>query len=394
MGWLNGRSKEDEARGPVSPEPPTQPEPVETQEANANTRPPQRTTNPFSKAVKYDARGRVALIGPAGGGKSYTALLLARCLAGPAGKIAAIDTEHGSLSKYADLFDFDVMELESFSPQSFIAALHAAEDAGYAVFLCDSLSHFWTGKDGAFDFVDMAQKRHKDQQGGWKDFRPHERGMVDDMIASPCHVICTLRTKNAYQEQTDDKGKVKRVKVGLAPVQRDGLEYEFDLVGYLDEDNTFAVDKTRCPAYAQKAYTKPGPKEFAPFVDWLKGAAREPRMQPPPPRTIDTGGHPNGTQAAANHVAEQKLASGNVTAAAPLKAPWTTLVQAGTMFAAVRERVGEVVWREALAAAGWNELVEITRAMGSTNTDTKTEARRKARELYWFLDALAQREGK
>jgi hypothetical protein len=142
------------------------------------------------------------LIGPAGGGKSFTALVLARALAGPHGKIAAIDTEHGSLSKYADLFDFDVLELDSFSPQSFIDGLHAAEQNGYNVFLCDSLSHFWTGKDGAWDFVDMAQKRHKDQMGGWKEFRPHERLMMDELITSPCHIICTMRTKTDYQEQT------------------------------------------------------------------------------------------------------------------------------------------------------------------------------------------------
>src|SRR4051812_13876400 len=68
----------------------------------------------FRKAVKYAAKGRIALIGPAGSGKSYTSLLLARALAGPNGRIAAVDTEHGSLSKYADVFDFDVIELDSF----------------------------------------------------------------------------------------------------------------------------------------------------------------------------------------------------------------------------------------------------------------------------------------
>jgi hypothetical protein len=133
-------------------------------------------------AIKYNAKERVVLIGPAGGGKSFTALLLARKLAGPNGKVAAVDTEGGPLSKYADMFDFDVLELDSFSTEAFIDALHAAENAGYTVFLCDSQSRFWTGKDGAFDFVDMAARRHKDQMGGWKDFRSHERLMVDELI--------------------------------------------------------------------------------------------------------------------------------------------------------------------------------------------------------------------
>lgn len=52
--------------------------------------------------VKYVAQGRIALIGPAGSGKAYMSVLLARALAGPNGKFAAVDTERGSLSKYAD----------------------------------------------------------------------------------------------------------------------------------------------------------------------------------------------------------------------------------------------------------------------------------------------------
>lgn len=245
----------------------------------------------FQKAVKHAAKARVALIGPAGSGKSMTMLKLARALAGPAGRIAAIDSEHGSLSKYApssgaanntDTFDFDVNEYEETSAENFIAGLTAAEVAGYDVFCCDSLSHFWMGKGGALEFVDMAAKRHRDQMGGWKEFRPHERMMVDRMIASPCHVIVTMRTKTDYQEMTGADGKKKRVKVGLAPVQREGLEYEFDLVGYMDDENTLIVDKTRCSVLAQKAFPRPGPKEFAPFIAWLSGTERPPAPAPAP----------------------------------------------------------------------------------------------------------------
>lgn len=235
----------------------------------------------FVKAVKYEAKGRVALIGPAGSGKSYTMLTLARLLAGD-GKIAAIDTEQGSLSKYADLFEFDVCPLKSFTADKFLDALRSAEQSGYSVFCCDSLSHFWMGKDGALEFVDAAAKHSSSRDGmsGWKEFRPIERQMVDAMIATPMHVICTMRTKTDYQE-IEVNGKKKRIKVGLAPVQRDGLEYEFDLVGLMDDDNTFIVDKTRCPALSGKALTKPKAADFAVFADWLKGTAL-PAPTPPP----------------------------------------------------------------------------------------------------------------
>jgi len=386
--WLNGTTDQgttEQENAQVSVGAPTQAK----AEVRAALATPDRNngSNPFAKAVKYAAKGRVALVGPAGSGKSYTQLLLARALAGPNGRIAAIDTEHGSLSKYADVFDFDVLELDSFTPESFIDALHAAENAGYDVFCVDSLSHFWTGRDGALEFVDMAAKRHKDNMGGWKEFRPHERLMVDEMVSSPCHVICTMRTKTEYQEQTDATGKKKRVKIGLAPVQREGLEYEFDLVGYMDEDNTFLTDKTRCSAYSQKAFTKPGPKEFAPFVDWLKGAARTMPIKPVAEPVSDTGGHPMNTAAAAQYVAQQKIAAGNPAS----QAGWRTMGDCERSFAAKREAVGEVQWREVLDRYGWKSFTDIRKALDDKSPTNKERARQMAAECYSHLDAIARK---
>lgn len=230
--------------------------------------------SPFKKAVKYEAKGRLAFIGPAGSGKTWTMLTALRTLVGPTGRIAIIDTEHGSASKYADIFDFDVIELSSFTGDAFMANLKAAANAGYDAFGCDSLSHFWMGKDGALEFVDMAAKRHKDNMGGWKEFRPHERAMVDSILAAPLHVGITMRTKTEYVEEVNEStGKKQRRKIGLAPVQREGLDYEFDLVTYMDDDNTMLVEKTRCVAYTGKVVSKPTAKDFMPFRDWLKGAA-------------------------------------------------------------------------------------------------------------------------
>jgi energy-coupling factor transporter ATP-binding protein EcfA2 len=302
----------------------------------------------FKKAVKYDARGRVAMIGPAGSGKSYSALLLARLLAGPGGKIAAIDTEHGSLSKYADLVDFDTLEFGSYTPENFLDALTAAEQAKYDVFVCDSLSHFWMGKDGALEFVDERKKRSSarggDQMEGWKDWRPHERMMIDRMIASPCHVIATMRTKNEYrdEEYTNSRGekKTKRVKVGLAPVQRDGLEYEFDLVGLMTDENDFIIDKTRCPDYSGKVLSKPGAKDFEPFRDWLKGAKREtPAAAAAQPAAVNGSANGNGN---GNH-------------AAPAW-DWRVVLPA---FERIEAQVGHDRFVAMLGASGYTKLEEL-----------------------------------
>src|SRR5215471_17119979 len=98
----------------------------------------------FRRATKYDAKLRFAVCGPSGCGKTYTLLQLATELDGP---VALIDTERGSASKYADLFEFDVLELESYDPARLIEIIDHVAEEGYRVVCIDSLSHFWIGKD-------------------------------------------------------------------------------------------------------------------------------------------------------------------------------------------------------------------------------------------------------
>ena len=113
----------------------------------------------FHKALKTDARLRLALMGPSGAGKTLTSLHLAQDL--DAGPIALIDTERGSASKYADQFDFDVLELDSFHPEHYIEAIHAANEGDYGVLIIDSLSHAWAGKRGGRKRQKKAEKGRK-----------------------------------------------------------------------------------------------------------------------------------------------------------------------------------------------------------------------------------------
>lgn len=228
----------------------------------------------FEKAIKHEAKLRLAIAGPAGSGKTYTGLRIAKGLAN-GGKIAVVDTEHGSASKYADLFDFDVMEmLPPFHPDRFVEAIQGAQMAGYSVVVLDSLSHAWNGTGGLLELVDKfaAQSNSKNTFMAWKQGTPIYNKLVDRIIQSNIHVIATMRTKQDYVLELDDRGKQKPVKVGLAPVQREGFEYEFDVVMNMDTDNQGVITKTRCPALSGGVFKKPGQDVSDILVEWLSGA--------------------------------------------------------------------------------------------------------------------------
>ena len=242
-------------------------------------------TNPFQKATKERARLRLALIGPSGSGKTYTSLQVGTALKN-GGRVALVDTERGSASKYADLFDFDVLELETFEPQNYIRAIEAASGAGYDVLILDSLSHAWAGVGGILSFVDTETMKSKSRNAyteGWRKATPLHNRLVDAMIQADLHLIVTMRAKTEYVMETDQRGKTAPRKVGMAPVQRDGLEYEFDVVGDMDLDNNLVVSKTRCPALTGKMFAKPGDDLAGILNGWLMdGTEPAPRKAPEP----------------------------------------------------------------------------------------------------------------
>lgn len=231
----------------------------------------------FKKATKTQSRLRMALIGPSGSGKTYTSLGIAIHLGS---KVAVIDTERGSASKYADQFEFDVLELETFEPNNYVSAIEAAESAGYDVIVVDSLSHAWMGKGGALEQVDLAAKRNKGNSfAGWRDVTPQHNALVDSMLQCRSHLIVTMRTKTEYVLEENQNGKKQPRKIGLAPVQREGLDYEFDVTGELDHDNNLVIDKTRCPALKGKVFQRAGEDIATVLRQWLSDGAPAPEAK-------------------------------------------------------------------------------------------------------------------
>lgn len=220
----------------------------------------------FVPAVKKQLKARIALEGVSGGGKTYSALSIAQALGE---RIAVVDTEHKSSLLYADLFKFDWLGVDKYSPDVLIEALAAA--AGHDVVVIDSLSHWWMGADGMLEQVDRAAKRSGggNSFAGWKEMRPHERKMIDAMLAFPGHLIATMRTKTEWVVEENDRGRKVPRKIGLKAEQRENLEYEFTLVGHLDQENNLVVTKSRCPALAGAVVNKPGTDFGLTLREWL-----------------------------------------------------------------------------------------------------------------------------
>jgi hypothetical protein len=225
----------------------------------------------FTKAQRTQARLRLALCGPSGSGKTYSALLMAQGLA-PEGRIAMIDTERGSGTLYSHLTDYDVAPLAPpFTPDRYIDLIRQAGESGYRVLIIDSLSHAWAGEGGILEMHDRATQasRSGNSFAAWREVTPRHNALVDALIGADLHVIVTMRTKTAYDVTDDGNGKKRPIKVGLAPVQRDGLEYEFTVVMDLSIEGHVATAAKDRTGLFDGSHWVPGPATGAALRDWL-----------------------------------------------------------------------------------------------------------------------------
>lgn len=232
----------------------------------------------FKKATKEQSRLRLALFGPSGSGKTFTALRLAT---GMGGSIAVIDTERGSASKYADRFTFDVLELPRFDIATYCEAIRAA--AGYNVLIIDSLTHGW---HQLLDQVDkLARAKYQGNTwAAWSEGTPLQRQLVDALLGFDGHIIATMRTKTEWTITKDSKGRDKPTRIGLAPEQGKGIEYEFDLLIEINPEHIGHIIKDRTGKYQDKIIELPGEDFGAEVAEWLKEGAppREPVPTPQP----------------------------------------------------------------------------------------------------------------
>lgn len=229
----------------------------------------------FHRAQRKKAKLRLGIAGPAGSGKTFSALQMAFGLGGP---VAMIDTERGSGELYCHLGEYDVCTLEApFTPEKYVEAIKSAEAAGYGVIIIDSLTHAWAGTGGVLDIHGYAADKAGNSWTAWRHVTPRHNELVDAMLQSKCHIIATLRSKMDHI-QTTENGKTVIKKVGLNPIQRDGMEYEMTVFLEIDHSHMASASKDRTSIFDGQVF-KPNTETGRKLLAWLESGVPQEAVQ-------------------------------------------------------------------------------------------------------------------
>lgn len=237
----------------------------------------------LNEAKRSKAKLRLAIDGPSGSGKTYSALLVAYGLCGDWGKIAVIDTERESANLYEDLCTDGQKYLTGqinapFTPQKYLEAIHACEEAGMSVIIIDSLTHAWTAEGGLLDIHSDVVKRQRTANSytAWGDVTPLHRKLVDAILTSPVHVISTVRSDTEYSQEKDSNGRTVVKKVGMKPQFRKGLDYEMTIVFSLEQSHLATVTKSRINTFPVNDQVLPTIETGRKLLEWLESGADNP----------------------------------------------------------------------------------------------------------------------
>lgn len=238
----------------------------------------------FRAAQRSKSKLRLSIIGPSGAGKTYSALKIAF---GLGGKVVVIDSENGSADLYSGLGQYDVFTMQPpYEPEKLMNVIKAAEAEGYDTIIIDSLSHYWSGEGG---LLDRHTKIGGNRYTAWAKVSPVQQRLIECMLSSKCHIIANMRAKQDYV-LVDKGGKQVPEKIGLAPVQRDQIEFEFSLVLTLNMDHVATASKDRTELFDGKWFT-PSEETGKQLLAWLESGtdaapAPSPQFNPAQPEWV------------------------------------------------------------------------------------------------------------
>lgn len=254
----------------------------------------------LQRAQRSQAKLKIGIFGASGSGKTLSSLLMAYGLVKAENpgisdedawaKICIIDTENASGSLYVDkvieginvrIGTYNtIMLVPPYEAKVYIEAIHVAEQAGMSVIIIDSLTHAWSGEGGALDTQGKIASRTGNSYTAWREVTPLHNRLVDSILQSSAHIIADIRAKTEYVQEKNDKGKTTVRNIGLAPIFRDGIEYEFTCCFMLDTNHVAAATKDRTGLFDKKYFTI-SPDVGADLYRWLSSGKPPLPVDPP-----------------------------------------------------------------------------------------------------------------
>lgn len=235
------------------------------------------------KAQRRKAKLRLGISGPAGSGKTLGSLLMAYGITGNWEEICLIDSENFSGDLYAncnkagvEIGEYNIISMSApYTPDKYTAAIKECEEAGIKVIIIDSLTHAWDGEGGMLDKKGQIEKKTGNGWTAWRDVTPMHNRLVESILSSKCHVIGTLRAKMEHVQEKDSSGKTVIRKIGMKPIQRDGMEYEFTTFVDVDQDHQCTSSKDRTSIVDGRVFQL-NPSLGKQFLEWLESGVDAP----------------------------------------------------------------------------------------------------------------------
>lgn len=275
----------------------------------------------FRPAKRENAGLLIGLIGSSGSGKTYTAMRLAKGIAGDK-PFCVIDTEARRALHYADQFAFDHGELKPpFRPSAYAEAIKAADQAGYPVIVIDSCSHEHAGEGGILDWHDEILDKRAGQDWGkreamnmvaWVEPKSDHKKMVQRLLQIRAHLILCFRAEEKIEMVKGPDGKMvvkpKQSATGIhgwIPICEKNLPYELtvSLLLMADKPGVPVPIKLQEQHRALFPLDKPITEESgARLAAWAKGGVGRPvpnaaAAAPAPAAPESTGGSPAAPKA-------------------------------------------------------------------------------------------------
>ena len=227
----------------------------------------------FVKATRKRRKLRLAISALSGGGKTMSALRIARgIIETEGGKIAFIDTENNSSTLYDHIVDFDMVDIKPpYDLAEFNQAVKLATDNDYSVLIIDSASHAWERVQEIVTDLTKASKSHN-SYFEWRKGNTIVTRWLRGLLYFRGHIIFCMRSKMDYDTQKDSNGKISPQKIGLKPMMRDNIDFEFDILMDGNQEHVFTVTKCRYAPFSDLTIDKPSEKFGADIINYLNSA--------------------------------------------------------------------------------------------------------------------------